>query len=114
MIALPFPPSSLSGHNNGAWHGKARVIATHRAWAFHATRAAKIKVPSEGDIAIKFRFVPPDNLSDRTYFPNRMKPYIDGIAEALGINDKRFLPSYEFAAPEKPGRVEVVFVEALA
>jgi crossover junction endodeoxyribonuclease RusA len=108
MIVLPWPPSSLSGHNNGAWHSKARIVATHRAWAFHATRAAKPAIPGEGDIRITFRFVPPDNRGDRTNYPNRIKPYIDGIAEALGINDKRFLPSYTFAEPEKPGRVEVV------
>jgi len=109
MIELPFPPSSLSGHNNGAWYGKSRIVATHRSWAFHATRAAKVKVEPEGDIRIHFRFVPPDRRGDRTNYANRLKPYIDGIAEAMGINDRRFLPSYEFAEPEKPGRVEVTF-----
>ena len=37
-----------------------------------------------------------------------LKAHFDGIAEALGVNDKRFLPSFEFCEPEKPGRVEVV------
>lgn len=110
MIDLPFPPSSLSGHNNGAWYSKSRIVATHRAWAFHATKAAKLKdsIPADGDILIHFRFVPPNQRGDRTNYANRLKPYIDGIAEALGINDRRFLPSYEFCEPEKPGRVEVV------
>lgn len=108
MIELPWPPASLSGHNEGHWAVKAKVIATHRSWAFHATRAAKVKVEGEGDIRITFRFVPPDRRGDRTNYPNRLKPYIDGIAEALGINDRRFLPSYEFAEPEKLGRVEVI------
>lgn len=40
-------------------------------------------------------------------FPNRMKPYWDGIADALCVNDKRFLPEYRFSEPEAPGRVEV-------
>lgn len=105
MIELPWPPSSLSGHNNGHWRSKARIVATHRAWAFHATRAAKVKVDGEGDIAIHVRFIPPDLRGDRTNYPNRLKPYFDGVAEALNINDRRFLPSYEFCAPEKPGRV---------
>jgi crossover junction endodeoxyribonuclease RusA len=107
MIVLPFPSSELSGHQSGLWRKKARVVATHRSWAFHATKAAKVKAPETGDIAIKFRFVPPNNRGDRTNYPNRLKPYIDGIAEALGINDRRFLPSYEFAPIEAPGRVEV-------
>lgn len=107
LVELPFPSSALSGHQGGRWREKARVIATHRSWAFHATKAAKIQVPAEGDIPIKFRFVPPNRRGDRTNYPNRLKPYIDGIAEALGINDRRFLPSYEFAEPKAPGSVEV-------
>ncbi|WP_305096457.1 hypothetical protein [Croceibacterium aestuarii] len=57
-------------------------------------------------------FVPPDRRGDRCNFWNRCKPYIDGIAEALGINDARFLPSMSFAQPEKPGRVEVTIGRA--
>lgn len=107
MIELPFPPASLSGHGNGSWYDKRRVIKQHRDWACIATRAAMPTLPAEWDIPIHFRFVPPDRRSDRTNYPNRLKPYIDGIADALGINDRRFLPSYEFCEPEKPGRVEV-------
>jgi hypothetical protein len=40
-------------------------------------------------------------------FPNRMKPYWDGIADGLKVNDSRFLPSYHFAEPCKPGKVVV-------
>lgn len=87
------------------------MVATYRAEAFHLTKAAKraqgFDVPVEGDIAISFRFTPPDNRGDRVNFANRLKPQIDGIAEALGVNDKRFLPSYEYAAPSKASGVEV-------
>lgn len=107
MIVLPFPPSSLSGHNTGHYRVKAPIIAKHREWARLATLEAKPAVPTVGDIPIRFRFVPPDRRSDRLNMPNRLKPYADGIADALGVNDVRFLPSYEFADPEKPGRVEI-------
>ncbi len=107
MIVLPFPPASLSGHNNGHHYVKAPIIAKHRAWARQATLAAKPTVPADGDIPLHIHFVPPDRRGDRTNYWNRCKPYIDGIAEALGVNDKRFLPSKSFADPEKPGRVEV-------
>lgn len=106
VIELPFPSSKLAGHSKGSHWGTSRIVATHRAWAFHATRAAKLGTfPGKGDIAIEIDFYPPDNRGDRVNFPNRLKPYFDGVAEALGVNDSRFLPSYRFHAPGKPGRV---------
>jgi hypothetical protein len=107
IITLPFPASCLSGHNKGHYRTKAPIIAKHREWAKLATEEVKPTVPATGDIRIHFRFVPPDRRSDRMNMPNRLKPYADGIADALGVNDVRFLPSYEFAEPEKPGRIEV-------
>lgn len=107
MIVLPFPSSALSGHAKGHWHSKSGPTAKHRQWAFDATLAAKPGVPAQGDVRLHIHFVPPDRRGDRVNFWNRCKPYIDGIAEALSINDARFLPSMSFAEPEKPGRVEV-------
>lgn len=110
IVALPFPPSDLSGHNNGQWWDKNKVVASYRAEAFHLTRAAQraagYKVPASGDIAVLFTFYPPDNRGDRVNYPNRMKPQIDGVAEALGVNDKRFLPFFRFCENVKPGSVE--------
>lgn len=107
-LTLPFPPSSLSGHAKGHWRKKAALTRNWRNSACLATiLAMPVKVPSRGDIRLHIRFVPPDRRGDRTNFPNRVKPIIDGIADALGINDSRFVPSYEFSEPEKPGRVEI-------
>lgn len=79
----------------------------HREWAFMATKAADIRLSFDGDIPIYIHFYPPDDRGDRVNFPNRMKPYFDGIAEAMGVNDKRFLPSYQFHAPVKGGKILV-------
>lgn len=106
-IELPFPPSSLSGHANGGWRAKASITAEYRNIAREATRRADVRVPASGDILVSVHFYPPNNASDRVNFPNRMKPYFDGIADALGVNDKRFLPSFHFHAPAKPGAVLV-------
>ena len=108
MIVLPFPDSILSGHSEHIKWAKSAATKKHRAWAKRATEAAMPEVPDVGDICVRVRFVPPDRRGDRVNFPNRMKPYFDGIADALGVNDARFLPHFEFAEPEKPGRVEVV------
>ncbi|AIT81621.1 hypothetical protein JI59_18550 [Novosphingobium pentaromativorans US6-1] len=104
---MPFPPASLSGHSNGHWRRKATVTRKWRAWAFAAALEAKVEVPADGDIKIVVRFYPPDRRSDRTNFPNRMKPIFDGIADALKVNDRRFVPSFVFCEPEAPGKVEI-------
>jgi hypothetical protein len=111
IVRLPFPPAELSGHNNGHWRDNAKLVATLRAEAFHLTRAAKreqgCELPETGDILICIKFYPPDNRGDRLNFPNRFKPLADGIAEALSVNDKRFLPAIAYCPPAKPGYVEV-------
>jgi crossover junction endodeoxyribonuclease RusA len=107
IIELPWPPASLSGHNKGHWHAKSGIVAKHRDWAKNATLAAKPFVPTRGDIRVSVTFYPPDHRGDRVNFPNRIKPYFDGIADALKVNDSRFLPSYHFAEPVKNACVVV-------
>jgi hypothetical protein len=109
QIELPFPASSLAGHAEGGGQWK-KIADTkkHREWARLATLEANISVPEgKDDIRIHFRFEPPNRRGDRVNFPNRLKPYIDGIADALRVNDSRFLPSYEFGDPVANGRVIV-------
>lgn len=106
-IELPFPPSSLSGHAKGGWQAKANITAKFRELARMATYRDEPLVPLAGDIIVRVHFYPPNNRGDRVNFANRMKPYFDGIADALGVNDARFLPSYHFHPAEKPGAVIV-------
>ena len=54
-----------------------------------------------------WHFVMPDRRSDRSNVFRRVKAAEDGIADALGVNDRRFLPSISFGGPEKPGKVVV-------
>jgi Holliday junction resolvase RusA-like endonuclease len=107
VIQLPFPPSSLSGHAKGHWRSKSGPTAKYREYARLAALEARPNLPTQGDIALHVHFVPPDRRGDRVNFWNRCKPYFDGIAEALSINDARFVPSMSFAEPQKPGRVEI-------
>ena len=85
------------------------MTAKHRAWAKAAALASgPFALEGTGDIRIIVTFYPASRRGDRVNFPNRMKPYFDGIADALRVNDSRFLPSYLFAEPVKGGRVTVV------
>jgi crossover junction endodeoxyribonuclease RusA len=113
QIVLPWPSAALSGHAGGHWRSKSTPTAKHREWARLAALEAfpgKPALPA-GDIHIHVAFVPPDRRGDRTNFPNRLKPYLDGIAQALGVNDARFLPSYSFLEPQKPGCVCITIPE---
>lgn len=107
LIELPWPPASLSGHNKGHWRGKSSIVSKHREWAKDATLAAGVIAPPEGDIHVSMTFYPPDRRGDRINFPIRAKPLWDGIADALEVNDSRFLPRFHFAEPVKDARVVV-------
>ncbi len=80
-------------------------------WAAAATLKVRpsLSIPmlDGSDIPIRIEFIPPNRRGDRVNFPNRLKPYLDGIADALGVNDARFLPTYVFSEPQKPGAVVV-------
>lgn len=111
MIELPFPPSSLSGHNTGHWRAKSAIVAKHRTWAKNATLAAHVLVPPAGDIRIVTTFYPPDRRSDRANYAVRMKPYFDGIADALKVNDRRFVPHYQYGEVVLNGKVVILIGE---
>jgi hypothetical protein len=111
LIELPFPSSKLSGQNNKHFWITRPITNQHREWALKATLAVRdqveINLTDNSDIRVSVTFYPPDRRGDRTNYPNRMKPYWDGIADALCVNDRRFLPSYHFAEPCRPGKVVV-------
>jgi hypothetical protein len=114
VIILPFPPAKLSGHDKRTDYARAKLVKEWRQLAWAVTMQAKIPKPKkgsaytkEGDIPVRIVFIPPSKRGDRMNFLNRLKPAIDGIADALEVNDARFVPSIEFRDPEAPGRVEI-------
>lgn len=107
MIELPWPPEELSGHLNKHWRVVQPIKKRHREWARLAALAAAPVIPATGDIRVSATFYPPDRRTDRVNMPNRLKPYWDGIADALKVNDRRFLPSYHFAEPVENARVVI-------
>lgn len=108
MIELPWPPKELSGHHDVHWRVLQPIKKKHREWARLATMEAEPPVPAIGDIRVSATFYPPDQRTDRVNMPSRLKPYWDGIADALGVNDRRFLPTYHYAEPVKNPHVVVV------
>lgn len=68
----------------------------------------RAEVAKRGTIPFTVTFFPPDRRHrDDDGMIGAFKHMRDGIADAFGVDDRHFRPTYEFGEPEKPGRVEV-------
>lgn len=91
-IRLAWPKSALSGNSRCHWSAKARATnaARREAWAAAAQAGwprLSIKRPM-----LRFSYLPPDlRRRDAQNVPQMLKPSIDGIADALGVDDRNFL-----------------------
>ncbi len=115
-LVLPFPDKRLSPNARLHWRQKADAAKRARWDASYAvleaakgslseTRRALVDMTR---IPLTVCFYPPVRRHrDDDNMVGAFKSYRDGIADALGVNDRRFQPHYIFADPEKPGRVEV-------
>ena len=116
-IVLPWPDRRLSPNARIHWRAKAPVTAKARKDAAYLTydampmgaREVRQHFAGEGPISYQVTFYPPDHRHrDDDSMIAMLKAARDGIADALGVNDRRFKPHYFFEEPCKPGRVEVV------
>jgi len=115
-IELPFPHPDLNpNRSNGKRVLTSGLRKKARSDAFYLTRQIlkKYAFPASvllGDIPISITFIQPDkHRRDRDNLLAAFKPSLDGVADALGINDCHFEPvaiSREFG--KKPGCVLVV------
>lgn len=115
MIVLPWPDKRLSP--NARLHWRARVGPKQKekiaaGWAtasmkgFHDLRT-RLQA-DDSPIPMRITFYPPDHRRrDDDNMIGSFKAARDGIAQALGVDDRRFRPHYFFEEPSKPGRVEV-------
>lgn len=114
MIVLPWPDKRLSPNARQHWAVLAKVKKQARADAhILATVALSLKdkraiAAGNGKIPIEVRFYPPDNRHrDDDNAIASFKAARDGIADSIGVDDRRFRPVYRFMDTDKPGRVEV-------
>lgn len=114
IVRLPWPDKRLNPNSSLHWRAKVgpkvdakRVAAwsTVTAPGFHDKRD---ELQGDGRIPITITFYPPDRRHrDADNMVASIKAALDGVADALRVNDRRFLPTFVFCEPEKPGRVEV-------
>lgn len=114
MIVLPWPDKRLSPNARQHWAVLAKVKKQARADAhILATVAIPLAVKraiaaGDGKIPIEVRFYPPDKRHrDDDNAIASFKAARDGIADSIGVDDRRFQPVYRFMDTSPPGRVEV-------
>ena len=109
VVYLDWPPAALSPNARGHWSKRAKAAKQYRADCHHLTLISKIKVDWPGAVYLCVTFYPPDKRSrDDDNLIAGFKAGRDGIADALGIDDKRFIVHHRIGAyPEKGGKVRV-------
>lgn len=113
IVTLPWPAAVLSPNARSHWASKARAIKGARRQAWAATlEAMKGKKPCWQAAALSWVFHPKTaNTPDADNAISSCKAFADGIADALGINDRHFHSSYRMAEPVKGGMVRVTITE---
>lgn len=109
-FSLPFPDKPLWPNGRAHWGAKSRAVKQHRGWAFVAAKAAGVtKADPTARVSIAIIVQPKTaNRPDRDNCVASAKSYLDGIADALGVDDRNFdTPSITFAEPIKGGQMTV-------
>ena len=94
-IVLGWPPSDLSPNKRLHWAKVASAKKHYRQACLSVTKEQLIKYGKCNNLperlVLEMTFIPPDRRSyDRDNLVARMKSGIDGLSDALRINDKRF------------------------
>lgn len=109
LIELPWPHKDLSPNARGHWSKRHRAVKKARADAYGATLAAGIRKVAVDLVQVTTTFFPPDRRNyDHDNLQARCKAYFDGIADAIGVDDKHFRHApVQAGAPRKHGAVHV-------
>lgn len=97
-VVLPWPPKELSPNSVLHWAKKSKKKKEYRTACWALTLEAKLKA-SKGDekIDLEITFCPPDKRHrDADNMIASIKSGLDGVADALNVNDRRFLPKFIF------------------
>lgn len=112
ILKLPFPdPALMPNRKNGKhWGASQAAKVSAREYGYYAAKQAMTGFSDAGGtIPLSLVFVQPDGRKrDLDNMLSAMKPALDGIAAALGIDDSRFRPvTIDAGEVSKPGCVLV-------
>lgn len=106
-ISFPWPPAALTPHAKGSPWPKINATKKYR---YDAKVLAQLAgVPKLPGARLVFTYHPPRRAGDPHNVHGRVKALIDGIADAMGCDDKGFRCAFPeaFSDPVKGGAVIV-------
>ncbi len=112
-ITLPWPPKELSPNARLHWSKKSKAAATYKqaCYMLAIQAGAKAGIPWDGDIHLWIDFYPPDRRQrDDDNMIAAFKSGRDGLAQAFGVNDKRFR-THPYVKDKIGGMVKVRFTK---
>lgn len=98
IVTFPWPPKELSPNSVIHWSKKSKKKKEYRTACWALALEAKLEAPKgEEKFPIEITFYPPDKRHrDADNMVASIKAGLDGLADALKVNDKRFLPNFKF------------------
>jgi len=109
-VTLPWPDKLLSPNARAHHFARSRAagIARRQAWGLTLEAAGSSPSWAKNGARLSWQFCPP---SHRRYDTDNLiaqhKAAQDGIADALGVDDSRFVSTYSIGEPIKGGAVIV-------
>jgi crossover junction endodeoxyribonuclease RusA len=112
-ITLPFPSAALGQNARDHWRVRAQATKQARSLARAETsrQVGSCKPVLIGDIVARMTIVPPNHRHDSWNVVASLKAYVDGMADALEINDKRIRAGEWTEADPDPDKAGWIIVE---
>lgn len=108
MITLPFPPRTLHPNARPHWAALRKAAKAYRNDAFYAALAAGVGKIDAEEVSVFIVFHPPNRRKhDLDGMLSAIKSGLDGIADAIGVDDSKWKITIEKSQPEKGGKVSV-------
>lgn len=119
VIVLGWPAAILwpNGSKGAHWSRISTARKLARSEAAWMAKLAAITPPPDGPIHLRIEGYPtPRSRPDADGLQAALKPHLDGIADALAVNDRRFVPHTKVMPydREKAGTVHIRIVEPAA
>ena len=110
-MKMYWPPKELSPNARVHWGARGRATKKYRADAHNLALSDNLHMPDADKVRVHLTFHPP---SHRRYDADNLmascKGLLDGLADALKVNDHRFVPTMQIGSVD-PDKLGFVIVE---